>query len=66
MEVGLEDVLHLGPIRSGLINVGLHFTQGVENGHLTIALQIVGSMGDAPGVYLLDLHGSLSFQFGAA
>ena len=65
MEVGLEDILDRCPVGGSLIDVRLHLPQGVEDGHLTIAFKVVGSMCDASGIDLLDLHGSVGFAISA-
>jgi hypothetical protein len=45
-----------------LIDVGLNLTQGIKDGHLTLALEVIGCMRDASGIDLLELHGRLDFR----
>ena len=56
MEMRLKNVLDLGPSFVRQIEVRLHFTQRVDNRHLPVAFNVVGPLGQATCVNLLDFH----------
>ena len=59
-EVGVkmrfEDVLDVDPVGRRAVDVGLHFTQGVDDDALAVAVDVVGALCQAAGVNLFDVH----------
>ena len=59
-EVGVkmrfEDVLDVDPVGRRAVDVGLDFTQGVDDDALAVAVDVVGALCQAAGVNLFDVH----------
>ena len=56
-EVRFKDVFDAGAAALSQIEVGLHFTKGVDDGHFPLAFDAIRALGEAAGVNLFDFHG---------
>jgi hypothetical protein len=56
MKMGFEDIFEFDPIPIQAIQVGLYFPQRVNDGGLPIGADIIGSLGQASGIDLFDIH----------